>query len=304
MKKIIAVLAALAMMISLAACGNYEITIKKNEDEKTQASDTVIEENDDETEEEKEEKVNKKEDSEDEPAEEETEIIIEGVPDFTNDMKKNKKLVEAYLRSLIDFDDFEDEENDDYTGGSLAYLKTNYFREDFTDAGIDYEIEIDGNSISFPTDLETLEECGFDFKSATYNSDSELNKNTYSDFNMVNSDEEEFSARFLNNESSSSALSDCIVTRAQFNLDSGDTVDFSFNGIDKNSDIEDIVAEFGTPNRLGYEAYDDGRVFVYIYYLNWGDNKDWEEDSLYISYELTEDRIDMITYEIPMYSFD
>lgn len=304
MKKFIAVLAALAMMISLAACGNYEITIQKNEDEKTQASDSVKEEKNDESEEkeEKKNKENKKEDKE-EKTEEET-IVIDGVPEFTNDVKQNKKLIEAYLRTFVDFDDFDEKEEEDDLD-EYGYYTMTYERESHTDANINLEIALDGNEISMPADLETLEEIGVDFKASSYNSDSEFKDNTYGDIEMKNSDDEVFKATFFNNTDSKAALSECMITG--FTFDYGferDVIDFSFNGIDENSSLEDIVSEFGTPSELSYQLYDDGNVTVYVYYENWTDGESWADEKLSFRIDLCEEKTEYVSYEIPIYSFD
>lgn len=305
MKKILAILVALATMLSLAACGNYDITIKEKEDDGKSVADS-IEENDDSEDEEKEDKKDKDdEDDNDEEteAEAEEEVAVDGVPTFTKDVKKNKKLLEAYLKTIFDFDEFEEKEEDDDLD-EYGYYTMNYRKESNVDADIDYEIVIDGNSIAMPTDLETLEECGFDFANSTYNEDSEFSKNTYGDITMKNSDGDTFNVRFLNTSDKNKALSDCLVTRIDINTQVTAPVDFSFNGIDESSSLEEVAEEFGTPNKLHYTLYDDGRVFVYLTYQNWGSETDWEENSFKICYNFEEEMFDSFVYEIPMYSLD
>ena len=309
MKRILAILVALATILSLSACGNYEITFKEKEDDDNSVVDSIDEKDNDEDEEEEKEDKKDKEDkndknNEEEPEEEtEEEIVVDGVPTFTKDVKKNKKLLEAYLKTVFDFKEFEEEDESDDLEEYGHYDKY-YYKESYVDADIDYEIVVDGNSITMPTDLETLEECGFDFANSTYNEDSEFKKNTYGDIKMKNSDGESFNVRFLNTSDENKALSDCLVTRIDINPQSGSPIDFSFNGIGENSSLEDIAEEFGTPNKLNYTLFDDGRVYVDLTYQNWGSETDWEENSLKIIYELTEEEYDLFTYEIPMYSLD
>lgn len=311
MKRILAILVALATILSLSACGNYEINFKEKDDGEKSVVDSA-DENDfeEDEEEEKEDKKDKKDkenkkDKGDKDNEEETEeeIVVDGVPVFTKDVKKNKKLIEAYLKTIFEFKEFEEEEESDDLE-EYGHYDMYYYKERYTDADIDYEIVIDGNSITMPTDLETLEECGFDFANSTYNEDSEFKKNTYGDIKMKNSDGESFNVRFLNTSDENKALSDCLVTRIDINPQSGSPIDFSFNGIGENSSLEDIAEEFGTPNKLNYTLFDDGRVYVDLTYQNWGSETDWEENSLKISFELTEEEYDLFAYEIPMYSFD
>lgn len=304
MKKIIAILVALATMLSLAACGNYNITIKEKEDDGKSVADS-IEENDDSEDEEKEDKKDNKKDKDDndEETEAEEKVVVEGVPNFTKDIEKNQKLLEAYLKTVFDFDEFEEKEEDDDLD-EYGYYKVNYYKKSRADADIDYEIVIDGNSISMPTDLETLEECGFEFANSTYNEDSEFSKNTYGDITMKNSDGDTFAVRFLNTSDKNKVLSDCLVTRIDINAQSSAPVDFSFNGIDESSSLEELAEEFGTPNRLYCTLYDDGRVYLYLAYENWGTATDWEEDSLIVNYWFDEEEFGQFIYEIPMYSLD
>lgn len=307
MKKIIAVLVALATILSLTACGSYEITIKKDDD--SSAADSV-KENVDDADEEKEDSKDREEDSEEknkedkEETEEETEIVIEGVPDFTTDVKKNKKLIEAYLRTFVDFDDFaEAEEEDDLD--EYGYYTMTYEKESRTDANINFEIALDGNEISMPAKLEDLEAIGVDFKAAAYNSDSEFKGNTFGDIEMKNGDDEEFKATFFNKEDSNAPLSDCMITGYTFDFGfERDIIDYSFNGIDENSDLEEIIEEFGTPNELSYRLHDDGTVTVFIYYENWSDGESWADEEVCFQYDLCEDKTEYLTYEIPIYSFN
>ena len=109
MKRILAILVALATILSLSACGNYEINFKEKDDGEKSVVDSA-DENDfeEDEEEEKEDKKDKKDkenkkDKGDKDNEEETEeeIVVDGVPNFTKDIKKNQKLLEAYLKTFI-----------------------------------------------------------------------------------------------------------------------------------------------------------------------------------------------------------
>ena len=310
MKRILAILVALATILSLSACGNYEINFKEKDDGEKSVVDSA-DENDfeEDEEEEKEDKKDKKDkenkkDKGDKDNEEETEeeIVVDGVPNFTKDIKKNQKLLEAYLKTFIDIKGYEDiDEDSDDEVEEYGNLSKSYSYDKRRSADIDYEIAIDGNQIPVPGDYADLEDSGFDFKSSVYNSDSEFKGNTYGNIDMITSDDKNFEVTFFNKDSSASKLSDCMVIGFRFDNQQSylNCVDFSVNGIEKDSSLEEIIEEFGNPQQLNYNIFEDGRVYVSLRYYNYTDGKTWSDGEMYISYLLTEEQIDLLTYEIP-----
>jgi hypothetical protein len=283
-KKLIAILLVLTTLFSFAACSE---SAKENAEKDEATVDSV-------------DKNENKNDNNDE-AEKETEPVALPVPTFTEDRKQNQQLLEAYLASVMDMNEYDKVNESD----SSSYTSKTYGIDGvyYKNSNIDFEIVVEGNQISFPTNLATLESLGFDFANSGYNSDSERKANTYGEISMKGASDKGFSASFLNNTDANLKLSECIVHSIEFEPYYNEFSDFSVNGLTVDSSFEDILEEFGTPGYMSCNYYDTGSVNVLLYYYNYTDGKMDADEELFINYNFTDGEISAVSYEIPIYNF-
>lgn len=254
-KKIIAVIAALAMILSLAACGNYEITIVEKDGETKAVSDSV-EETDDEPEEEE----NEKETEED--SEEDTEDESEDEPKEENDGGNSKYLssfkeVEKYLSKFIDLDSYADQPDDD--SDNLYYYSMSY--EEDEETKVNFNLKVSGKELDFPARYGDIKKNGFTFASSMHNEKSEQTASTTSmgwymnapgggvvDIYSVNPDEYDKPVTDLDFYGIR-LYGYCFENKKIEKQDRFTKVKIN-EAISLNSTVEDVVNEFGMPNNL------------------------------------------------------
>lgn len=257
LKKLLAILAALSMVLSLAACGSYEITIEKKDEEKV-ASDSV-DENEEEFEEDEEEE--EKEEETEEEKEEQTEEENEKDKEEKEDEKLLSSFDEVYefLSELIDLDGYENQPsgNSDYD----IYSYSMSYDED-KETTLDFSLKVNGKSLDIPTKYDTLKSMGFTFGSSMVNEKSEQSaKTTFMNWYFNAPGGGTATIYSVNPDDYSKPVTDVdfYAIRLEgygFNFDEKKFEKWdSYTKIKINdaisfeSSVEDVIDEFGTPNK-------------------------------------------------------
>ena len=263
LKKLLAIRASLAMVLSLAACGSYEITIEKKDDEKV-ASDSVDE---------KEEEIEEDEDELEEEPEEEEETEAEEEDDDSSDNSKylaTKAEVKKFLGKYIDLDGYETSSDEDsylsYGDGFYNYKK------------FDYKLKVNKKEISFPTDYDDVKALGLDFTSDMYNEKSEQNGNTTGmgwDFDVPGGGQVEIMS--VNMDDYAKPITDLDFYGARvygYGFENKKFIksfrysNFKINDtITADSTIEDVVNEFGTPSYI-FVGFSENYTSMTIEYVD------------------------------------
>lgn len=268
LKKILAILAALAMVLSLAACGSYEITIEKKDDEKV-ASDSVDEK------EEIEEDEDGPEEDEEETEEEETEEETEEEKDDSEDDEEflaTPKEIRDYLSKALKLSDYE---NSNETDSSISYSMS---YDENERSKFDFALKIDGEKLQFPTTYDDLKEKGYSFSSSMQNEKSEQPASTTGNYYFNAPGGGIAWIMSLNSSDYDKPIIDCDfygVTLYGYEFDnsaskkivrSSRASDFVINGtIDSDSSAIDVIKEFGMPNKI-YVGFSEFYTWIQLTY--------------------------------------
>ena len=258
-KKLLAILASLAMVLSLAACGSYEITIEKKDDEKV-ASDSIDEK--EEIEEDEDEPADEPEEDEEEETEEEPEEDKDDSED--EEFLATPKEIRDYLSKALKLNDYENSnETDSSISYSMSYDENDRSKFDFT-------LKIDGEKLQFPTTYDDLKEKGYSFSSSMHNEKSEQPASTTGNYYFNAPGGGIAWIMSLNSSDYDKPIIDCDfygVTLYGYEFDnsaskkivrSSRASDFVINGtIDADSSAIDVINEFGMPNKIyvGFSKY-------------------------------------------------
>lgn len=299
-KKLLAILASLAMVLSLAACGSYEITIEKKDDEKV-ASDSIDE---------KEEEI-----EEDEPAEEPEEDEEEETEEEPEEDEKsdNKKLMSSFdevydfVSEYIDLAGYADQPSGDSDYDIYTYSMD--FDGD-KETTLDFNLKVNGKSVDIPTKYNTLKSNGFSFANSMVNEKSEQTaKTTFMNwyFNApgggtatiysVNPDDYskpvtdvDFYAIRLNGYGFDYEKHEMVKLDSYSKVKVNDTIKFE-------SSLEDVVDEFGTPNSVMIHLDEKGTEIELKYSEGTGFSA--ESVTFNFRYYKGETKINEIYYEYP-----
>lgn len=265
LKKLLAILAALSMVLSLAACGSYEITIEKKDEEKV-ASDSV-----DKNEEEFEENEEEEEETEEETEEDTEEETEEEAEEDNSDKLSTKAEVKKFLSKYIDLDEYPNETDDTYLSYSMDY--------DYDEkVSFDYTLKVNGKKISFPAKYDDVKALGLKFASTMYNEKSEQNGNTTAmgwDFKVPGGGLVEIES--VNFDDYAKPITDLDFYGARvygYGFDHKEKefvkkdsyTKFKINDtITAESTVEDVVEEFGVPANIyvGFSEYYTSIVLTY-----------------------------------------
>lgn len=256
MKKLIAVISALAMLLSLAACGNYEITIVEK-DKETKAVSDSIDENEDEPEEDEEESEEETEEETEKKTEKESEDEPEEDDGENSKYLSSFKEVKKYLSKFVDLDGYSDQPDSD--SDDLYYYSMSYEEDEKTK--VNFNLKISGKELDFPARYGDIKKNGFTFASSMHNEKSEQTASTTSmgwymnapgggtvDIYSVNPEDYDkpvtdldfygirlYGYYFDNKE----IVKDNRFSKVKIN-----------DSITLNSTVEDVIDEFGTPNNV------------------------------------------------------
>lgn len=262
-KKIIAVIAALAMVFSLSACGNYEITIVEKDAETKAASDS-IEENEDEHEKEETEKEIEEDKTEKETEKKKDEKDGEFLATFDE--------LRDYLSKELDLDRYA---NSSEKESSISYSMS-YDENERTE--FDCTLKVGGKNFDFPATYDDLKENGCRFANSMYNEKSEQPASTIGDYYFTAPGGGALNIKSLNSSDYDKPIVDCEFygTRLYgYEFDnsaskklalSSSASDFVINGkIDRDSSALDIINEFGMPNYI-FVYFSEFRTTVQLKY--------------------------------------